>query len=80
MSEKAGKKPVKKDEKKPNALAKLVKPVKDTAAELKKVSWPSRKELISYTILVSIFVLIVAAVVGVFDVGLSALYQLVFGA
>ena len=35
--------------------------------ELRKVAWPSRKEVVNYTIVVIVTVLIVAAFIGVVD-------------
>ncbi len=56
----------------------IVKPIRETAAELKKVTWPTRQELITYTIIVCVFVVVIAAVVGVFDLGFTAIYKAVF--
>ncbi|AWS48152.1 preprotein translocase subunit SecE [Streptosporangium subroseum] len=36
-------------------------------AELRKVIWPTRKELISYTIIVLVFVVIMIGIVSVLD-------------
>ncbi len=41
--------------------------LKEVAAELKKVTWPTRKDLINYTIAVIVFVILISAVVGVLD-------------
>ena len=49
---------------------------KNMAAELKKVSWPSRKELINYSVLVIVFVVAMAILIGLLDLGSSALVQL----
>lgn len=50
---------------------------KDSWQELKKVRWPNRKELTSYTIIV----LVVTIIIGVFfyfiDLGLQALVDLI---
>lgn len=40
---------------------------RNVTAELKKVNWPSRKELITYTIVVIVTVLAVAFVVTIWD-------------
>lgn len=40
---------------------------REVRAELRKVNWPSWKELISYTTVVLVTVLIVAAFIGVVD-------------
>ncbi len=41
--------------------------LKEVVAELKKVTWPSRKDLVSYTVAVIVFVVLISAVVGVLD-------------
>ena len=45
--------------------------------ELKKVTWPSKKELIRQSVVVVVFVLLLTIVVGLMDAGLSALLKLV---
>ncbi|HHU52415.1 MAG TPA: preprotein translocase subunit SecE [Firmicutes bacterium] len=42
-------------------------------AELKKVSWPNRRETTTYTIVVIVTVLVLGLLVGVFDLILSFL-------
>ena len=44
---------------------------KNMAAELKKVAWPSKKDLINYSIIVIGFVFVLALVVGVLDTASS---------
>lgn len=44
-------------------------------AELTKVSWPSRKELIRYTILVVVISLLVAMFLGLLDMFFSYLVE-----
>ena len=51
--------------------------VRESLKELKKVSWPSRKELISGSLAVLVIIVLFAIVVGVIDLGLSQLYQLI---
>lgn len=58
----------------------LVKVFKDMWAELKKVTWLSRKELIRQSIVVVVFVVIFSVVIGIMDWGLSALLRLIIGA
>lgn len=48
---------------------------KNMAAELKKVSWPSRKDLINYSVVVVVFLVVMAVVVGLLDMGSSALIR-----
>jgi preprotein translocase subunit SecE len=42
----------------------------EVRAELGKVVWPSRKDTVRYTIMVVIFSLVVAAILGAADFGL----------
>jgi len=48
-------------------------------AELRKVIWPTRKELITYTYVVVTFVVIVAAIVAVLDFVFTKFVLRVFG-
>jgi len=50
----------------------------DSWSELKKVRWPTRKELISYTIVVLSTVTFVTLYFYVIDMGLSELIELFF--
>ncbi len=47
--------------------------------ELRKVVWPSRNMLTTYTAVVLVFVAFVIAVVSVFDLGLTRLVFFIFG-
>ena len=48
---------------------------KNMAAELKKVSWPSRKDLVNYSIVVIAFVVALAVIVGLLDTASSFLVK-----
>lgn len=48
-------------------------------AELRKVVWPSRNDLITYTTVVIVFVVVVIGLVSVVDWGFSKLVSYVFG-
>lgn len=52
-------------------MANPIQFIKEAQAELKKVVWPSRKETIRITIAVIILSLVVAAFLGLADLGLS---------
>ncbi len=47
--------------------------------ELKKVVWPTREQLSTYTAVVMVFVCFIIAVVSIFDVALTKLIMLIFG-
>ncbi|SDX91671.1 preprotein translocase subunit SecE [Paenibacillus sp. CF384] len=49
----------------------------DSFAELKKVRWPSRKELTSYTLVVFFTIIAVTVYFWVLDIGISALVELI---
>ena len=49
---------------------------REMKAELKKVVWPTKKELINYTVVVFITVLFMSALIGVVDAIFSQLVQL----
>jgi preprotein translocase subunit SecE len=48
-------------------------------AELRKVIWPNRKQMISYTSVVLVFLAFMVALIGLVDLGLARLVTLVFG-
>jgi preprotein translocase subunit SecE len=50
----------------------------DSWSELKKVRWPSRKELISYTLVVIATVVFVTIYFSILDLGISEILRLVF--
>lgn len=51
---------------------------KDVYGELLKVTWPSRQMVIRYTLLVIVFSLVVAIILGAADLGLLALAEKFF--
>jgi preprotein translocase subunit SecE len=55
----------------------IVKTFKDMWAEIKKVTWPSKKELVRQSTVVIMFVLLLTVIVGLMDWGLSALLKLI---
>ncbi len=61
----------------PNIFQKAIDFVREVKVELKKVTWPTRKQTTGTTIVVIIFVFVVAGFLGLFDLGLSKLVQVV---
>ncbi|CAM4437378.1 preprotein translocase subunit SecE [Mycobacterium basiliense] len=53
--------------------------LKQVVAEMRKVIWPNRKQMLTYTSVVLVFLAFMVALVGGADVGLSKLVMLVFG-
>lgn len=60
-----------------NYLDKIVQFLREVKVELKKVTWPTRKQTIGSTVVVIILVLIVSLFLGVVDIGLSNLVRVV---
>lgn len=50
--------------------------LREVRAELRKVTWPSRKQLVSYTVIVLVSVLVVAAFIGLIDFAFSQVLRL----
>ena len=51
---------------------------KDTKAELKKVTWPDKEQLIHNTGVIIVFILIITIILSVLDFGFAKLFQLLF--
>jgi preprotein translocase subunit SecE len=62
-----------------NIFARLANFFREVVAELRKVIWPTRKELLTYTAVVVVFVTIMVTVVGLLDVGFAQAVLWVFG-
>ena len=53
--------------------------LKQVVAELRKVIWPNRKQMIGYTSVVLVFLVFMVALIGGVDLGLAKLVMWVFG-
>jgi preprotein translocase subunit SecE len=53
--------------------------VRQVAAELRKVIWPTRNELVTYTVAALIFVVILSTIVLTLDYGFTKLMFWIFG-
>ncbi|EGO64236.1 preprotein translocase subunit SecE [Acetonema longum] len=58
-----------------NSTSKVKRFVREVRAEMKKVSWPTRQELLAYTAVVFVSVVLVSALIWVIDGGLSILLR-----
>jgi preprotein translocase subunit SecE len=63
----------------PGLFGRLIRRFRETVAELQKVIWPTRKELLTYTTVVVIFVALMMTFVSLLDLGFTRLMFLVFG-
>ena len=66
-------------ERRPGVLRRVVLFYKQVVAELRKVIWPTRRELITYTSVVLVFVLFMVAIVSIYDFAFSQGVLKVFG-
>ena len=60
-----------------NVYEKAVQFLREVKVELKKVTWPTRKQTIGSTVVVIILVVIISLFLGVVDVGLSGIIRVV---
>jgi preprotein translocase subunit SecE len=54
-------------DKKPSLFARLVRFIREVWAELRKVIWPTRKQMVTYTTVVLVFVAFMVALVSLLD-------------
>jgi len=59
-----------------NLPGRIAKPFKNMYYELKKVTWPTKQRLIAFSIIVLVFMLFMGVVIGLLDMGASALVKL----
>jgi preprotein translocase subunit SecE len=68
-----------KRERRPGPVARTTTYVRQVVAELRKVIWPTRRELTTYTTVVIVFVAIMGALVAVMDFAFGKAVLAVFG-
>ncbi|MDI9521081.1 MAG: preprotein translocase subunit SecE [Bacillota bacterium] len=59
-----------------NLPANIAKPFKDTWRELRKVTWPTKENLINSTLLVLAFMAFMGVVIGLLDMGSTEVIKL----
>lgn len=60
-----------------NFIGKSIQFLREVKIELKKVTWPTRKQTIGSTVVVIVVVMIISLFLGVIDMGLSGLVKVV---
>ena len=63
--------------KNPNIIDKSLQFLREVKVELKKVTWPSRKQTIGSTVVVLILAMIISLFLGVIDMGLSGMIRVI---
>ena len=75
----AAQKPKKPGDRSANPFVFVYNYLKQVVAEMRKVIWPNRKQMLTYTSVVLAFLAFMVALVGLADLGLAKLVMLVFG-
>ena len=58
-------------------MQKFIEYLKDTRAEMKHVSWPTKNQTISYTVLVIILSVVISLLLGAFDTVFRKILEIV---
>ena len=76
-----GKKKTKKAAKGPrrNPIAYLINYLREVIGELRKVIWPNRKQMVTYTMVVLVFLAFMVTLIGLVDLGVAKVVMMVFG-
>ncbi|MBQ7220425.1 MAG: preprotein translocase subunit SecE [Synergistaceae bacterium] len=64
---------------KPTKLASLKNFIREAKAELKKVTWPTRRQIWYWTVIVIVFTLAVSLYLGLIDFILAWLFRMLLG-
>ncbi|HEY7593514.1 MAG TPA: preprotein translocase subunit SecE [Actinophytocola sp.] len=63
----------------PGLLSRTARFLREVVAELRKVIWPTRKQMITYTAVVLVFVAFMVALIALLDLGLAKGVSALFG-
>jgi preprotein translocase subunit SecE len=66
-------------EKRPSLIGRFFRYIREVIGELRKVIWPTRKQLVTYTGVVIVFVVFMVALVWALDLGFGAAVFELFG-
>jgi preprotein translocase subunit SecE len=66
-------------DKRPGLFTRLFRFLREVVAELRKVIWPTRKQMITYTAVVLVFLAVMVAVIAGLDVGIGKGVFAIFG-
>ena len=72
-------KPAKKEGSRVNPFAFVWNYLKQVVTELRKVIWPNRKQMVTYTTVVLVFLAFMVTLIGFADLGLVKLVGIIFG-
>jgi preprotein translocase subunit SecE len=66
-------------ESRPGLISRMFRFLREVVAELRKVIWPTRKQMITYTAVVLVFVAFMVALIALLDIALSKGVSALFG-
>ncbi len=66
------------EEKKANIFSRMVRFFKDVRLELKKVTWPTKKQAVKNTLVVIVFLIIVGVLVFLIDLLFQGIFRNLF--
>ena len=62
-----------------NPIAYLINYLREVIGELRKVIWPNRKQMVTYTMVVLVFLAFMVTLIGLVDLGVAKVVMTVFG-
>ena len=62
-----------------NPIAYVINYLREVIGELRKVIWPNRKQMATYTMVVLVFLAFMVTLIGLVDLGVAKLVMMVFG-
>ena len=54
----------------------IARSLREMFGELKKVTWPTKKDMINYSVVVLVFIVIMGVIIGLIDLGAGSLVDL----
>ena len=62
-----------------NPIAYVINYLREVIGELRKVIWPNRKQMVTYTMVVLVFLAFMVTLIGLVDLGVAKVVMMVFG-
>ena len=62
-----------------NPIAYVINYLREVIGELRKVIWPNRKQMVTYTLVVLVFLAFMVTLIGLVDLGVAKVVMMVFG-
>ncbi len=62
-----------------NPIAYVINYLREVIGELRKVIWPNRKQMVTYTMVVLFFLAFMVTLIGLVDLGVAKVVMMVFG-